>query len=100
MRGTIMATTDKTPAPTTDVNTAPAATEDVTLVKKDLTSVKFVGHANERSISIEEFGKVGVTTTKDLVWNLDNDFTVDVADVSKEALEYLRSRHSDEFAIS
>jgi hypothetical protein len=58
---------------------------------KEEAVVEYVGTADVRKISAADWKKAGVEDHKQVSWDADNGHKVPVSDLSKEALEVLKS---------
>lgn len=65
------------------------AEEKASAKKEEL--VHYTGHADQRTLSVKEWGGIGIAgdKVKDVVWNKSNDFSVPKSEFSKEQLKYL-----------
>lgn len=66
--------------------------------KKDLTAVRYIGTSDVRSLSVIELARAGYEQKEDLIWDSQNEHTVDVKYISASTLEYLRSQPDFELA--
>lgn len=64
--------------------------EEKAAAKKE-EMVHYKGHADQRTLSVKDWGGIGLAgdKIKDVVWNKSNDFNVPKSEFSKEQLKYL-----------
>jgi len=80
------------------VEEEPTVEEPVTAPKRELTSVKYVGTADVKRITVADLAAQNVEAKMDLRFDRDNDFTVSVKDMTAATLDYLRAQ--PDFRIS
>ena len=60
----------------------------------------YTGGASERAVSAAEWRAAGVENQEGVVWSARNNHSVEVGDLSKQALEVLLAAHEGEFRVA